>query len=131
MVRVPHHISVAYVAQACKVWLAMIMQCTCVLFYPYAVLPDVSCTQGVLRVLICDQVLKEMCPECDVSQVPHSGPSPVLLRPHELALVAPDWESYTAWIEANKKARDALGERPTCACCSCSMIAGQDCSRTA
>uniref|UniRef100_A0A383WBI5 Hydroxyproline O-arabinosyltransferase-like domain-containing protein n=1 Tax=Tetradesmus obliquus TaxID=3088 RepID=A0A383WBI5_TETOB len=56
------------------------------------------------------KVIKRMCPECSqVSQVPHSGPSPVLLRPHELALVAPDWETYSAWIEGNEHARNAFG----------------------
>jgi hypothetical protein len=56
------------------------------------------------------QVVKRMCPECKVSQVPHSGPSPVLIRPHELALVAPDWEKYSAWIEDNEHARNVFGE---------------------
>jgi hypothetical protein len=34
------------------------------------------------------------------------------MRPHELALVAPDWEAYTAWIEGNDHAKDVLGEHP-------------------
>eukprot|EP00879_Flechtneria_rotunda_P014651 GHRR01015310.1.p1 GENE.GHRR01015310.1~~GHRR01015310.1.p1 ORF type:complete len:332 (+),score=80.08 GHRR01015310.1:805-1800(+) len=55
------------------------------------------------------QVMRQMCPECDVKQLPHSGPSPVLLRPHELAMVAPDWEIYSAWIENNEQARNVLG----------------------
>ncbi|KAF8072854.1 HPAT1 [Scenedesmus sp. PABB004] len=54
-------------------------------------------------------VVSEMCPSCDVARVPHSGPSPVLLRPGELARVAPDWETYSAWIEGNANARSVLG----------------------
>jgi hypothetical protein len=62
-------------------------------------------------ILLCAaQVIKRMCPECKVSQVPHSGPSPVLIRPAELALVAPDWETYSAWIEDNEHARNVFGE---------------------
>jgi hypothetical protein len=53
----------------------------------------------------------EMCPECNVQQIPKSGPAPVLLRPHELALIGPDWERYTAWIEGNDNAKKVLGER--------------------
>jgi hypothetical protein len=58
--------------------------------------------------------LQEMCPSCSIKDVPASGPSPVLLRPRELALVAPDWETYSAWIENNKQAADALGEDMAC-----------------
>jgi len=75
------------------------------------------------------QVLAEMCPECDISKIPRSGPSPVLIRPHELALVAPDWEVFTAWIEGNDKARDALGASTSHACSSTCpltlMLSGQ------
>lgn len=55
------------------------------------------------------QVMLQMCPECDVKKIPKSGPAPVLLRPHELAMVGPDWESYTAWIEGNANAKQKLG----------------------
>ena len=51
-----------------------------------------------------------MCPDCDVKKIPKSGPAPVLLRPHELAMVAADWEQYTAWIESNDDAKKVLGE---------------------
>lgn len=51
-----------------------------------------------------------MCPDCDVNKIPKSGPAPVLLRPHELAKIGPDWESYTAWIESNDNAKQVLGE---------------------
>lgn len=54
--------------------------------------------------------MREMCPSCDVRKVPKSGPSPVLIRPAELALVAPDWEVYSAWIEGNDHAKEVLGE---------------------
>jgi hypothetical protein len=52
----------------------------------------------------------EMCPDCDVKKISRSGPAPVLLRPHELALIGPDWERYTAWIEGNENAKKVLGE---------------------
>lgn len=51
----------------------------------------------------------EMCPDCDVKKIPRSGPAPVLLRPHELAMIGPDWETYTAWIEGNENAKKVLG----------------------
>ncbi|GBF92072.1 hypothetical protein Rsub_04419 [Raphidocelis subcapitata] len=50
----------------------------------------------------------EMCPTCDPEKVPRSGPAPVLIRPHEMAVAAPDWEVYSAWIEGNKRARTNL-----------------------
>lgn len=56
------------------------------------------------------QVMLQMCPECDVSKIPKSGPAPVLLRPHELAMIGPDWETYTAWIEGNANAKQVLGK---------------------
>lgn len=59
------------------------------------------------------QVMLQMCPECDVKKIPKSGPAPVLLRPHELAMVGPDWESYTAWIEGNANAKQVLGRAST------------------
>ena len=51
-----------------------------------------------------------MCPTCDQSKVPASGPAPVLLRPQELADAAPDWELWSAWIESHELARKRLGE---------------------
>jgi hypothetical protein len=44
-------------------------------------------------------------------QVPASGPAPVLIRPHEMAFAAPDWELYSAWIENNEQAKKNLGEK--------------------
>lgn len=52
---------------------------------------------------------QEMCPECDVEKIPASGPSPVLLRPRQLGLIGPDWETYSYWIENNKEANEKLG----------------------
>ena len=52
-----------------------------------------------------------MCPTCDQSKVPASGPAPVLLRPQELADAAPDWEVWSAWIESHELARKRLGEQ--------------------
>lgn len=63
-----------------------------------------------------------MCPECKISEVPHSGPSPVLIRPHELALVAPDWEVYSAWIEGNELAKKAFGKYQMSASLICCCI---------
>lgn len=63
------------------------------------------------------QVMLEMCPDCDVKKIPRSGPAPVLLRPHELALIGPDWERYTAWIEGNENAKKVLGEYTLLQCC--------------
>jgi hypothetical protein len=62
------------------------------------------------------QVMLEMCPDCDVKKIPKSGPAPVLLRAHELAVIGPDWETYTAWIESNDNAKNVLGGLAWCWC---------------
>jgi hypothetical protein len=54
--------------------------------------------------------VREMCADrCTPEQVLASGPAPVLLRASELRAATPEWVRLSAWIEANKEAREALG----------------------
>jgi hypothetical protein len=45
-----------------------------------------------------------------LSDVPNSGPAPVLLRWRELQKVVPDWKRLTAHIEAHPESKEKLGE---------------------
>ena len=45
-----------------------------------------------------------------LTDIPASGPAPVLLRPHELRKIVPDWKRLTAHIEAHKETKEKLGK---------------------
>ncbi len=44
-----------------------------------------------------------------LSDVPASGPAPVLVRLKELAKITPDWKRLAAHIEAHKETKEKLG----------------------
>lgn len=44
-----------------------------------------------------------------LSNVPNTGPAPVLMRSADWLRVAPDWERLAAHIEATPEAKDKLG----------------------
>jgi hypothetical protein len=54
-------------------------------------------------------VIKEMCPHCEPSAIPRSGPAPVLMRFEDLRKATPAWEKYSKWIEDHAAAKETLG----------------------
>lgn len=58
-----------------------------------------------------ESVLRKMFPaeRGPLSDVPNSGPAPVLMRWNELFKITPDWERLTKHIEDDKETKDKLG----------------------
>lgn len=71
--------------------------------FPFTyIVPQAPALAGVLRKMYSEA-------QGPLSDVPGSGPAPVMLRVHELFKVVPDWERLTAHIEADKESKDRLG----------------------